>query len=949
MNYDELYKKYIQLEEENNRLKNQIQILRTKLNINKFEELSNSDYQSQSEFTTNQIENTINQQSSSKVKIELFLSLFRGRSDVCAKRWKNKPGYSPYCHNDFKPGICYKPKVKCTECNNSYFAPLDEEQIKDHLMGKHVLGLYPLTTSDTCYLLVIDFDEETWKEDVKIISGICKINNIPIYIERSRSGNGCHLWFFFEKEIKASIARKFGIMILNIAMQESGNIKFNSYDRLFPSQDFLQKEGFGNLIALPLQKEAREFGNTVFIDSNLNEVSDQWNYLAKVKKISEEFVTKFCKEAISFDSYEERENLDIDSKLINADRNDFPEIVTIKRKNGILLSKSGVSPKALYLIRKLASYSNPEFYAKQAMRQSTFGTPRMSVMYDEDSENIILPRGVEASLIDKFNKINVKYNIIDERNEGRAIKIAFNGELTDHQNEAFESLIKYNEGVLSATTGFGKTVIGAKLIAERKCSTLILVHTKELAIQWKERLEQFLIIDENVEKRRKSNSIIGQLGGGKNTVNGIVDIAIMQSMFEADKSVKQMIHQYGLVLVDECHHIPATNFSRILNTTNAKYVYGLSATPIRQDGHHPIIFMLLGPIRYKVNDKQEAMKREFKQFIVPRFTNVRLPLFKTQDKWNITEVYKYICESQYRNEMIVADVVQAIELGRNPIVLTERTTHIEQLVKLISGRNFEVIVLSGKLKNSFRNEALKRIRMLGNDDRFVIIATGKLIGEGFDFGRLDTLFMAMPIAWKGTIAQYAGRINRNFEGKQEVLIYDYVDIHVPVLERMYHKRLTSYRSIGYSIKSNVDELNIESVIFESINYFEAILADIRSTEKNLLISSPYLNKRKINLIKETLIEKYKMGTLITLCIKTLNEYEEKYRKYIKEFIVELENEGIQVKQIEKNRYKFMIVDNIIVWYGGIDILGGSFDDNSIIRLKNEELANELLGVISEIA
>lgn len=949
MNYEALYNKYLILEEENKRLKEELQQLKIKFVSEKPENYcTDINLPSEEEFCELP-ESLLTQSSSNKDKINLFLSLFRGRMDVCAKRWKNKPGYSPYCYNDFKPGICNKPKVKCTECKNSQFAPLDEEQIKNQLLGKHVLGLYPMTTNDTCFLLAMDFDEATWGDDIKIVMQVCNDNNIPVYAERSRSGKGCHLWFFFETEMEASLSRKFGTIILNIAMQECGNIKFDSYDRLFPSQDFLQKDGFGNLIALPLQKEARDKGNSVFIDADLNEIEDQWNYLSQVKRISEECVTRFCKFVIPTQIGDENERIDRESKLKSINKSDFPETVIIMRSKGLIISKSGLSPKALFSMKRLATYANPEFYAKQTMRQSTFGTPRVTVLYDEDSDNIILPRGVEINLVDTLISAGVKYTMMDERNEGKSIKVDFTGELTDHQSEALKKLSENRDGVLSATTGFGKTVIGAKLIADKKCSTLILVHTKELATQWKERLEQFLVVDEVIEKRRKNSSIIGQLGGGKNTINGIIDIAIMQSMFETDKSIKQLINQYGLVIVDECHHISATNFSRILSATDAKYVYGLTATPIRKDGHHPIIFMHLGPIRYKVDAKQEAKKRDFEHILVPRFTSTRMPLYKNHEDWHITEIYQHICESNYRNELIVSDVIHAIDLGRNPLILTERTTHIEQLVNLMSDKDFKVIVLSGALKTSERKESLRNIRTLEDKDRFVIIATGKLIGEGFDEARLDTLFMAMPIAWKGTIAQYAGRLHRNFEGKEEVLIYDYVDVHVPVLERMYHKRLTAYRSVGYSIRSNGTEFNTENGIYDEANYFEHVIKDIRDADKNILISSPFLQKKKINAIKDALFEKYRTGTRIVLCIKNLNEYEQKHRLYIEEFINDIEKEGIHVIQIPKNRYKFMIVDNKVVWYGGIDILGGSYTENSLIRLEDEELANELIGAIEGLS
>jgi len=949
MNYDELYEKYKLIEEENKHLKAEIQQLKAKLVIEKPEVYCVDDISMLKAEIQEQTNKIITQKSSSKEKIELFQSLFKGRLDVCAKKWKNKPGYSPYCYNDFKPGICNKPKVKCTECKFSNFAPLNEEQIKKHLLGEHVLGLYPMTENDTCFILAMDFDKSTWGEDVKVVMKVCNKNNIPVYAERSRSGNGCHLWFFFEKDLKAALARKFGTIILNIAMQECENIEFDSYDRFFPSQDFLQKDGFGNLIALPLQKEARKQGNSVFVDVNLNEIDDQWSYLSQIKRIPEEFVTKFCNTNASIGLSNETEINDKEKRVLNICQNDFPEIIILNKHKGIWISKTGLSPKALLSLRKLASYANPEFYAKQAMRQSTYGIPRVTVLYDEDSESIVLPRGVESKLMSILDTADIKYSVVDKRYEGKTLKLEFKGQLTSHQNEAFQELSQHHEGVLAATTGFGKTVIGARLIAEKKRSTLILVHTKELAIQWRERLEQFLQIDEEIEKRRKKNSVIGQLGGGKNTINGIVDIAIMQSMFEQDKSVKQMINQYGLVLVDECHHISATNFSRILSAADAKYIYGLTATPIRKDGHHPIIFMHCGPIRFKVDAKQEAKKRDFEHYIVPRFTRTRMPLFKKQDEWHITEVYQHICESKYRNELIVDDVAHSIDTGRNPLVLTERTSHIDQLVDLMSEKDFEVIVLSGALKTSERKESLRKIKTLKAEDRFVIVATGKLIGEGFDEARLDTLFMAMPIAWKGTIAQYAGRLHRNFEGKEEVLIYDYVDVHIPVLERMYHKRLTAYRSVGYSIRSNNTEIDTENGIYDEANYFEHVIQDISGAEKNILISSPFLHKKKLNGIKEILIEKYRTGTRIALCIKTIEEYADKHRSYIADFINEIEGQGIHVIQLAKNHYKFMIIDNKIVWYGGIDVLGGSYDENSLIRIEDEELANELIGVITELS
>lgn len=568
---------------------------------------------------------------------------------------------------------------------------------------------------------------------------------------------------------------------------------------------------------------------------------------------------------------------------------------------------------------------------------------------DEENESeITIPRGLEAKLINLLSECAINYSIIDNRIDGRKINISFKGELKEKQQLAFEEMNKFDNGVLSATTGFGKTVIGARIIAEKKTSTLILVHTKELAVQWKERLEQFLEIDEKVQSNKRKASIIGQLGGGKNSLNGVIDIAIMQSMFEKDKSIKPLINKYGLLLVDECHHISAVNFNRILSYASAKYVYGLTATPIRKDGHHPIIFMQCGPIRHKVDARLEAKQRDFAHYVVPRFTSTRMPINEVNKEWHITEIYKFICESNYRNSLIVNDIEETINSGRNPLVLTERTSHIDTLVKMLSGKDFQVIELSGELSAKKRKEALGKIRALNNGDRYVIVATGKLIGEGFDEARLDTLFMAMPIAWKGTIAQYAGRLHRDYEGKNEVIIYDYVDIHIPVLERMYHKRLTAYRSVGYSIKSNIIDSDTESGIYDDSDYFEHVMKDIVGAKKNILVSSPFLQKKKINIIKEKLIEKYKSGIRITLCIKDISQYSDKQKRYIAEFIEEMISQGINVIQISNNRFRFMIVDHKIVWYGGIDIFGGSYDDNSLIRVQNEELASELVGVVMEI-
>ncbi|PKM96372.1 MAG: hypothetical protein CVU84_01265 [Firmicutes bacterium HGW-Firmicutes-1] len=345
-------------------------------------------------------------------------------------------------------------------------------------------------------------------------------------------------------------------------MSKSARIQFDSYDRLFPSQDFLQKDGFGNLIALPLQKNARKEHNTIFIDKEFNEIADQWAYLGSVEKIADQFVFQFIKnnrvekDNVSLDKKSTRNEI-YESHSILATKEDFPDSMNIVLSRGLIINKAGLSAKGINIIRRLASYSNPEFFSMQAMRMSTYGTPRIVIAYEEDDENITLPRGLESQLIELLSGLSVNCNLIDCRYEGGKIEVSFKGELREGQDQAFLAMNAHSNGVLSATTGFGKTVLGARLIAEKKITTLVLVHTKQLAEQWVERLEEFLIIDETsvaVEQkkhgRKKNNQVIGQLGGGIKRINGIVDIAIMQSMFDKNKNIKELINSYGMIIVE---------------------------------------------------------------------------------------------------------------------------------------------------------------------------------------------------------------------------------------------------------------------------------------------------------------------------------------------------------------------------------------------------------------
>ena len=501
--------------------------------------------------------------------------------------------------------------------------------------------IYPMLPDETCSFLAIDFDDDGWKKDITIIREVCNEFDIPVAVERSQSGNGAHIWFFFEEPVSASLARKFGTGLLTFSMNRRHELKFKSYDRLFPSQDTLPKGGFGNLIALPFQKSARKHQNSEFIDEKFYPYSDQWAYLSEIKKISENRIGSLIAELcqghelgqLKIDKEEDQKPWET-VKKVSLDKTDYPDAISIVRSNMLFIPKKGISEKGQNHLKRIASFKNPMFYKQQAMRLSTYGYPRIITCAEETKDYLCLPRGCEEELTAEFKSLKVECQFIDKTNHGRVIDVEFNGQLRGEQTLAIEKLLSNDIGILSGTTAFGKTVVAIKLIAQRKVNTLILVDRIGLLNQWMDRLKQFLVINEVLPEadnpaikkrgRKKKSNIIGQLGAGKNTLNGIVDIAVMQSMGRMGE-VKDCIKDYGMIIADECHHAPAFNYENILKTANARYVYGLTATPTRKDGHHPILLMQCGPIRYRDDPKKQAENRPFDHFVIPRFTSLRMP------------------------------------------------------------------------------------------------------------------------------------------------------------------------------------------------------------------------------------------------------------------------------------------------------------------------------------
>ncbi|MDY6951103.1 MAG: DEAD/DEAH box helicase family protein [Thermodesulfobacteriota bacterium] len=755
--------------------------------------------------------------SSEKEKIRLFRTLFRGREDVFPRRFESaktgKSGYQPCCRKEWIKGLCRKPKIKCHDCESRDFVPVTDEVIKSHLLGRDVgmkrsrrdytIGVYPLLTDETCWFLAVDFDKEGWTEDVSIYMDTCRTNKVPAVLERSRSGEGGHVWIFFSEPIPAGLARQLGAFILTEAMERRPEIGFDSYDRFFPSQDTMPRGGFGNLIALPLQKRPREKGNTLFIDDHFVPYPDQWAFLSSVRRMAFSEVEAVVNQAsarggilgvrmVTTDEEDAEPWLDPPSRMKRElpISEPLPKQIELVLENQIYIEKQILPPALKNRLIRLAAFQNPEFYKAQAMRFPTFDKPRIIHCCEDFPKYIGLPRGCLEEVTSLLGSFGIRTVLKDERFEGRQISAKFQGVLRPEQEKAVEALLRHDTGVLSASTAFGKTVVAAFLIAERKVNTLVMVHLRELLDQWIDRLATFLDIDPKK---------IGQIGGGKRKPTGIIDVAIIQSLSKKG-IVDDIVGGYGHLVVDECHHVSARSFEIATRQSKAKYVTGLSATVVRKDGHHPIVFMNCGPIRHRVDDRTQAIIRPFAHKVVVRKTEFQLPdHLKMKEPLAIHELYAALISDHKRNNMIVEELVEAVKAGRFPVLLTERRGHLDTLEALLSSRVENIFVLKGGMGKKQRQALSDRMEGLEGDEARVMLATGRYLGEGFDHARLDTLFLALPVSWKGVLTQYAGRLHRLHAQKKEVLVYDYVDVNVPISARMYGRRVTGYKSIGYEI------------------------------------------------------------------------------------------------------------------------------------------------------
>lgn len=700
-------------------------------------------------------------------QIQLFQSVFKGREDVFAVRWEkeNKSGYMPAYFYD--PYMYRTHKIKGGTFQNykdKTYLKLTDKEIAKHLNGEQLIGIYPLLSDNSSWFLVADFDKENWIAEAKSFIKSCVAKGFSAYLERSRSGNGGHVWLFFEQPYPAIRSRKIFISILEQSGAFSMFDKSSSFDRLFPNQDFLSGKGLGNLIALPLFKKTFEQGNSCFIDiDTLQPITDQWQFLQSIKRISFSEMDKLYQ--------------DVSTSTVQFVQKTANGKLAICLNNEVRISREGMTTPLINFLKEELNFANSEFIIKKKIGKNTFGTERYFKLVEETENEVIIPRGFVGKLIRFCREHQIEHDFIDERKKRKASPYTFNNQLREHQQTVIDTISKKDLGVIVAPPGSGKTIVGLKIISEKLQPALIIVHRKKLVEQWTERIETFLGIPK-VE--------IGKIGQGKSKVGKSVTIATIQSLSKELNKIENgnIETAFGTIIVDECHHIPAETFRNTITKLQTFYLYGLTATPFRKYNDGKLIFTHLGEIIAEIKTTEISASKQAK--IIIRNTELDVPYNSKTDKFETLS--KILIHDSARNKLILEDVKTEINKGKKVVIITERKEHIDSLYQYLK-QSYEAITLSGEDSEINRNSKWKILKV-GNYQ--ALITTGQFFGEGTDLQNVNCLFLVYPFSFEGKLIQYIGRVQRS---EVTPTIYDYRDIKIDYLNKLFLKRNTYYRKI----------------------------------------------------------------------------------------------------------------------------------------------------------
>ena len=909
-----------------------------------------------------------------KIASDFFMMFCRGRKDVYDLRYTNpktgKNGYYSQCFNRWDRGchIQKKDGVRCKDCELRAYKPVTLPLIKAHMNGtdpngNDVVAIYPMLENNLCQLLVFDFDnhakgaeqedyaniDDGWKEEINALRRICKNLDVDAVVERSRSGRGAHLWIFFKEMVPARLARRFGFALLEKGA-ESVNLKsFKYYDRMIPTQDALPEGGLGNVIALPLQGMALKSGNSAFIDENWNAYEDQLNVLAGTRRLTRQGIEDYLSLWYSTGSTSEDNGTDAPwDKNSEIEAGSVKGVVRIVLADRIYIDSTGMSNKTKRQLRRMATFSNKQYFQNQAMDMPNYDESRFIYLGSDEGKYIVLPRGLREEILKKFDNAGISYKIEDKRTKGQELNISFRGELRESQIPAVETMLENETGILHAATAFGKTVVCCDMIARRGISTLILVDRADLMNQWIKRLEEFLDIDEELPeyqtktgRTRKRKSLIGNLQGAHDTLTGIVDVAMIRSLKKKD-GFHPKLKEYAQVYFDECHHAASDSAIEVLQEINAKYVYGVTATPKRGDGKEKINEFLLGPIRYRFTAKDRAEEQNINHLVYPRFTRTVKPHHLSKTPYG-NDAYELIRNNDVRDEQIIRDVADCVQAGRTPVVLTKYVDHAKKLSERLKTYADRLILLTGANGTKARRAQVEELNKVDNSDSLILVGTGSLLGEGFDFPRLDTLFMATPVSGENVVEQYVGRLNRDYDGKENVIVYDYVDSHIPKFDKMYSARMKAYKKIGYELCVNMDgEKQKANAIYDIENYAETYWKDLEEANSAVVVSSPRLNNQKVDRIIKILGKRRELGVKVTIVTWHPDAYKYGKDDVRMELMERLRKAGFEIRLVEESCEHYAVIDNEIVWYGSVNLLSKEDAEDNLMRVCSKDIAAELL-------